>query len=66
MINLIFCIKDTINASLISSMLHIEELEEQIAKLKADGKEIPTSVIVDLCVTKSTVDELIRLRKLGL
>ena len=62
----IYCIKDTINKDLQEVMDHIDQIEDEILNAMQKGEEIPKDVIIDLCLSKAIVDELLRLRRKGL
>ena len=62
----IFCIQDNINKDLIEIMDHIDIIEDEILSTTQKGENISKDTIVDLCVSKAMVDELLRLRRKGL
>lgn len=62
----IYCIQDNINKDLIKIMDHIDIIEDEILSTTQKGENISKDTIVDLCVSKAMVDELLRLRRKGL
>ena len=65
MINII-CKQDKIYYTMIDVCNHIDQLEENINECKNSGIEIPKELVIELCVSNSILDELLRLRRLGL
>lgn len=62
----IYCINDIINKDLQEVMDHIDQVEDEILGATQKGEKIPKDVIVDLCLSRAKVDELLRLRRKGL
>ena len=62
----IFCIQDNINKDLREIMDHIDLVEDEILLTTQKGENISKDTIVDLCVSRAMVDELLRLRRKGL
>ena len=62
----IICQKDKIYQTMIDVCNHIDEIEDDIIECKNSGIDIPKELIIELCISRSILDELLRLRKIGL
>lgn len=62
----LLCIQDNINKDLREIMDHIDLVEDEILLTIQKGENVNKDIIVDLCVSRAMVDELLRLRRKGL